>query len=66
MFSHPHITSELARYRQQEMIAQARQRRQAAQLHALSRDSRPGRRAGWKLGRYLLSIPASWPRTARI
>lgn len=41
MFSHPHITSELARYRQQEMIAQARQRRQAAQLHALSRDSRP-------------------------
>jgi hypothetical protein len=65
MFNHPHISSEVARYRQQEMAAQARRQHQAAQLRAQSRETRQARRAGGKLGRHLLSIPAQWYRTAR-
>jgi hypothetical protein len=65
MFNHPHISSEVARYRQQEMAAQARQQHQVAQLRAQSRETRQARRAGGKLGRHWLGIPAQWYRTAR-
>jgi hypothetical protein len=62
MFINPSISSEVARHRQQEMAAQASQRRLAAQLSAASRASRPDRRAGRKLGRRVLSIRAQWRR----
>jgi hypothetical protein len=66
MFTNPSINSEVARYRQQDMAAQARQRHLAAQLTAASRASRPPRRAGRKLGRHVLSIRAQWRRVVGI
>jgi hypothetical protein len=62
MFTHPYISSEVARYRQQEMIAQASQHHLAAQLRAVSRASRPARRAGRKLSRHVLGARAQWRR----
>ena len=66
MFTNPSISSEVARYRQQDMAAQARQRRLAAQLTAASRSPRPARRARRTLVRHVLSVRAQWRRAAGI
>lgn len=66
MFTNPSISTEVARYRQQDMAAQARQRHLAAQLTAASRAPRPARRAGRRLVRHVLSVRAQWRRAAGI
>jgi len=44
MFTHPYIASQLARERQRDMLAQARQQRQLRDLAMASRDAQETRR----------------------
>jgi hypothetical protein len=45
MFTHPHLSSQIASDRHRDMLANAEQHRLARQLRAQARASRPARRA---------------------
>lgn len=64
MFTHPHVSSGIIRHRQQEMVAQARQQRVAAELRAARRQARTARR-GRPFLRRRLEGAAAQPRAAR-
>ncbi len=62
MFTHPYIASQIARERQQGMLAQASQQRLVRQLRHLARSSRHTHRAGRPVTRVLRRIrPAPLP-----
>jgi hypothetical protein len=65
MFTHPHITSGIARYRQQEMAAGARQRHLATELRARRRQARAARHGRPVLRRRLAVAAAQLRATAR-
>jgi hypothetical protein len=44
MFTHPHLSSQIASDRHRDMLVQAEQQRLARQLRAQARASRPARR----------------------
>ena len=64
MFTHPHISSGIARYRQQEMAAEAAQQQLAAGLRAQRRELRAARR-GRPFLRRVTSAVAQLRATAR-
>ena len=45
MFTHPHLSSQIASHRRRDMLASAQKHRLARQLRAQARASRPARRA---------------------
>jgi hypothetical protein len=53
MFTHPHISSQIASDRHRDMIANAERHRLAAQLRAQASASRPASRAAQRLRRSL-------------
>ena len=53
MFTHPHLSSQIASYRHRDMLASAQQHRLARQLRAQARASRPPSRAAERLRRSL-------------
>jgi hypothetical protein len=56
MFTHPYISSQLARERQRDMLTQAREERLARQLRHLARASR---RAAWDRRQTMPSVSRS-------
>jgi hypothetical protein len=55
MFTHPHLSSQIASDRHRDMLASAEQHRLARQLRAQARASRPARRAA---GRTRIFLPS--------
>lgn len=64
MFTHPHISSGIARYRRQELAAEARQQQLAGGLRAQRRELRAARQ-GRPFLRRLASAVAQLRATAR-
>jgi hypothetical protein len=55
MFTHPHLSSQIASHRHRDMLASAQQHRLARQLRAQARASRPASRAARRLRIFLPS-----------